>query len=346
MNPFLAAAGLLAVMTAAVVMTMVAENWRRLVVPIPRRDEGLVTDELATAELAQAEPASAQLAAESNTAVAATGTERVPTVESSATAAPTDATATSTAGTTAPTGTSGTTTALGPIGSTGAVAHVAPSGSPDGALDADATTVRLRDQDTADVLAALLFAGLAATRRSGADRAAAWVTASATPPTADPARFAPGVRLRGRSAKVAELLEHRDGGCTWVTLQRDVDIARGLARTPVTQPTLAGLVTWWQATRDMPAALTPVAAGEVASAIEAIRPQLDSTAWSRVVGPLHDTLSDAADADRSVLVCLAEPAGGGAPSATGNSAAGHADEAPAAGPAAVSGDPRRAARTS
>ncbi len=177
----------------------------------------------------------------------------------------------------------------------------AAAGVPEGALVVGQGHVLLRDHATVDVLCAVLFAGLGSTRRSGSDRAAAWVTASATPPSADPARFPPGVRLRGRTAKVAELLENRDGGRVWVTMQPDVDIARGLARTPELPPTLAGLVTWWRAVQDLPAVITPDHAADVAAAIDAIRPRTDDTAFGPVVGQLHDALLTAAS-DREPLV--------------------------------------------
>ncbi len=321
-NPFLAALGLLAVMTASVVATMVAENWRHLVVPIPVRDVGSDRVEAPAADEVDTAPVDT-----TPLGTAPLETTPEPAAQTDTSTAPTD------------------TSVDGPE-QVPAVAHLAPSGSPEGAIEIDGATVRIRDQDTADVLAAVLFAGLASTRRSGADRAAAWVTASATPPTADPSRFPPGVRLRGRSAKVAELLEHGDGGCVWVTLQRDVDIARGLARTTVTQPTLAGLVEWWRATRDMPTVLTPAATGEVATAIEAIRHRLDTTAWSRVVGPLHDALGDAASADSALLVCLVGSDGDDAGSGVGSEVESARTPSPSAGAAVVSGDPRRAARTS
>lgn len=177
----------------------------------------------------------------------------------------------------------------------------AAAGVPEGALVVGHGHVLLRDHATVDVLCAVLFAGLGSTRRSGSDRAAAWVTASATPPSADPARFPPGVRLRGRTAKVAELLENRDGGRVWVTMQPDVDIARGLARTPELPPTLSGLVTWWRAVQDLPAVITPDHAADVAAAIDAIRPRTDDTAFGPVVGQLHDALLTAAS-DREPLV--------------------------------------------
>ena len=177
----------------------------------------------------------------------------------------------------------------------------AAAGVPEGALVVGHGHVLLRDHATVDVLCAVLFAGLGSTRRSGSDRAAAWVTASATPPSADPARFPPGVRLRGRTAKVAELLENRDGGRVWVTMQPDVDIARGLARTPELPPTLSGLVTWWRAVQDLPAVIAPDHAADVAAAIDAIRPRTDDTAFGPVVGQLHDALLTAVS-DREPLV--------------------------------------------
>ena len=203
-------------------------------------------------------------------------------------------------------------------------------------------TIAIRDPETADVLAGLLFAGLASTRRSGADRAAAWVTAAATPPSADPERLPQGVRLRGRSAKVAELLGHHDGGCVWVTLQPGVDIARGLARTPVTQPTLAGLVEWWRSTRTLPSVIESSTAATIADAVEAVRPQLDHTPWSEVVGRLHDALARCAERDESILVSIGIDAEATAhPGATGH--------AGATGPqtsVVVSDGPTRAARRS
>lgn len=231
-----------------------------------------------------------------------------------------------------------------------------PAGRPEGAIAIASRSIELRDKATADVLAGLLFAGLAASRRSGADRAAAWVTASATPPTADPSRLPPGVRLRGRTAKVTELLAHRDGGQVWVTLQPEVDIARGLARTPVTQPTLAGLVVWWKATQALPAVVEPIDAATIAGSIGAVRDVLDDTAWSEPVGRLHDALLDAAAGDEAVLVALAPDSSNETDDGEGtdsNDAAGRemehtsprpADDEPAV--ARLSGDPRRAAPTS
>jgi len=268
-NPYLAILALLAVMGATVLATLVVENWRHLVTPaplVPSADEVTTADEVATDR-----PAAA-----TDTPHADTDPPADPTTDPT-TNPTTDAT-------------------------TDAAARArAAAGIPEGALVVGDGHVLLRDHATVDALCAVLFAGLGSTRRSGSDRAAAWVTASATPPSADPARFPPGVRLRGRTAKVAELLENRDGGRVWVTMQPDVDIARGLARTPELPPTLAGLVTWWRAVQDLPAVITPDHAADVAAAIDAIRPRTDDTAFGPVVGQLHDALLTAAS-DREPLV--------------------------------------------
>ena len=178
------------------------------------------------------------------------------------------------------------------------------AGRPEGAVIVTAATVQLRDAETADVLAGLLFAAYAASRRTAADRAAAWVTASATPPSADPERFGTGVNLRGKPARVAELLAIRDGGATWVTLQPTVDIAKGVARSPVTQPTLAGLVSWWERTHALPAVIRPTDARRMADAIGAVLPQLDETPWRENVGQLHDALRGAVEDREPLLVDL------------------------------------------
>lgn len=158
----------------------------------------------------------------------------------------------------------------------------------------EGSTIVVRDQDTADVLAGLLFAGYAVSGRSGADRAAAWVTATATPPGADPARFAPGVRLRGKASRVADLLGHDEDGVVWIGMQHGVDIRRGLARSPVTQPTLAGLVTWWQSTRELPSIVDASTAGLVAESVSAVAGELAPTPWVGVIDQLRAALAGAA----------------------------------------------------
>lgn len=267
MNPYLAILALLAVMGATVLATLVVENWRHLVTPaplVPTADDVTSADEVTSADDVATEPPEAATDAPHATTNPPTDPSTDPTTDAAARAR-------------------------------------AAAGVPEGALVVGHGHVLLRDHATVDVLCAVLFAGLGSTRRSGSDRAAAWVTASATPPSADPARFPPGVRLRGRTAKVAELLENRDGGRVWVTMQPDVDIARGLARTPELPPTLSGLVTWWRAVQDLPAVITPDHAADVAAAIDAIRPRTDDTAFGPVVGQLHDALLTAAS-DREPLV--------------------------------------------
>lgn len=182
------------------------------------------------------------------------------------------------------------------------------SGAPERAVVVGSGSLHLRDTGTADVLAGVLFAAYAASRRTAADRAAAWVTAAAVPPSADPQRFPPGVVLRGRPSKVAELLAIRDGGVSWVTLQTSVDIATGVARRPVTQPTLAGLVSWWERTRSLPTVIRPTDAHRIADAVDCVKAQVDETPWSEPVGLLHQALRDAADRGEPVLVDLGQPA--------------------------------------
>jgi hypothetical protein len=200
----------------------------------------------------------------------------------------------------------------GPSGldDTAALLAVIPSAPPaagrsDGALTVATGSLQLRDAATADVLAALLFAAYASSRRAAADRASAWVTAAATPPSLDPARYPAGVQLRGRPARVAELLRADDGDATWVTLQASVDIAKGTTRAPVKQPTLAALVSWWEHGRSLPAVLAPSEAARIAEAVGAVRPQLDGTPWAATVALLEAALRDAADRRESLLVDLA-----------------------------------------
>ena len=183
------------------------------------------------------------------------------------------------------------------------------AGRPDGALTVATGSLQVRDAATADVLAALLFAAYAASRRAAADRASAWVTAAATPPSLDPARYPAGVQLRGRPARVADLLRVDDGDVTWVTLQASVDIAKGTARAPVKQPTLAARVSWWEHGRSLPAVLAPTEAARIAEAIGAVAPQLDGTPWAATVDRLEVALRDAARRREPLLVDLARSDG-------------------------------------
>jgi hypothetical protein len=189
------------------------------------------------------------------------------------------------------------------------------AGRPAGAVTAAADTVQIRDRDTADTLAALLFAAYAASRRAGADRASAWVTAAATPPSLERSRITAGMPLRGKPARVAELLRAHDDDATWLTLQRSVDIAKGVARTPVKQPTLAALLGWWEHTRSLPTVIRPTEAGRMADAVSAVRPLLDDTPWAGAVEQVHEALRTAAVDRRPLLVGLDRPEPAGTPAA-------------------------------
>jgi hypothetical protein len=281
MNAIVASLVLLGAMTALVVFTMAVENWSRIIEPLAPMPEG---DELVE-EFGEDEPPAAEAA-------------RTPGPAAPSTTRPVAAPAIVAFDAADLIGRPDDVPARRPVERP----LVTAAGRPDGAVSTEPGSLHLRDADTADVLTGLLFAAYAASRKAAADRAAAWVTVAATPPTADPTRFPPGVRLRGRPARVAELLGFRDGGCTWVTLQPNVDIAAGLARTPVKQDTLAGLVAWWERSQQLPAVINPTDAARIARSIEAIRPQLDATPWTEPVGLLLAALTDAAAAHETLLV--------------------------------------------
>ena len=275
MTALLGAAALLASMGALVAVTMAIENWSHIVQPLPPVDDDPVEEPTAVpSEEPAVEHRDVIVAAATRVAAPPPPPEPEPEREREREPEPT-------------------------------VVH--PAGRPERAVVTTATTIRIRDEATADVLAAVLFAAYATSRRAGADCAAAWVTAAETPPTADPERFAPGVVLRSKPARVAELLAHRDGGSTWVTLQPSVDIAVGVARTPVKQPTLAGLVSWWEHAAALPCVLRPSEARRIAAAIGAVRPQVDETPWSGPVGQVLDVLRHSVDSREPVLVGLADP---------------------------------------
>jgi len=304
-NPWIAIIGLLGALTLGVLATMVVENWHRLVQPVPRptAPEGPPTD--ANAERSDTSAPSA-------TAVA-------PTSREAATPPPTTPTA------------SERTEPVVPPGPT----RPPEAGRPGGALRMEGSTIVVRDQDTADVLAGLLFAGYAVSGRSGADRAAAWVTATATPPGADPVRFAPGVRLRGKASRVADLLGHDEDGVVWIGMQHGVDIRRGLARSPVTQPTLAGLVTWWKSTRELPSSVDASTAGLVAESVSAVAGELAPTPWVGVIDQLLAALAGAALAGTVTTVTTEAHA---PPTVASETAA--SETVAGTGPATVTGEPR------
>jgi hypothetical protein len=276
-NPLVAVGILLVSLVLVVTVTMAIENWPRLVQPISDPPMPEPTVERLGTTPAQAAPVDAPSA-----------TAPEPTPEPAAATPPPEPQ---------------------PEAEPEPVPLIHPVGRPEGAVVTAGTAVQLRDRATADVLAAVLFAAYAASRRAGADRAAAWVTAAATPPTADPDRFPPGVLLRGKPARVAELLGHREGGSTWVGLQPSVDIAKGVARTPVKQATLAGLVAWWEHGSAAPSIIRAKDARRIAAAIRAVRPQVDETPWSEPVGRLLDALATSVDTREPVLVGIADPGG-------------------------------------
>jgi hypothetical protein len=267
MSALTASAILLLALTALVVFTMAVENWARIVQPLAADDDpaGPTTDAPADPVRAPADPPEAP-------------GPRVPLYTK---AAPRPAAARFRV----------------------QLVHPVPgAGIPDGAVRSTPTALVVRDQETADVIAGLLFAAYAVSRRAGADRAAAWVTAAATPPSLDPARFPPGVDLRGRPARVAELLSADDAGVTWLTLRASVDIARGIGRVPVRQPTLAGLLVWWESTRSLPSVIPVAEVGRLADAVEQVRDHLAGTAWADVVDELATRLAAARDRSGALLL--------------------------------------------
>lgn len=283
MNPLLAGAILLVALTGLVVFTMAVENWARIIQP-------LAADEPAD------EPVDAPVSEP----------PEVAEVAAPAGSAPTDAPA---AGTPARPAQRLYTAPPRPTPAAHFRVHlvhpVPAAGIPDGAVRTTPTALVLRDQDTADVIAGLLFAAFAVSRRAGADRAAAWVTAAATPPSLDPARYPPDVDLRGRPARVAELLAADDAGVTWVTLRRSVDIARGVGRSPVRQPTLSGLLVWWEATRSLPSVIPVGEVARLADAVERIEEHLAGTPWADVVASTSAALVGARDRQAALLLAPA-----------------------------------------
>lgn len=179
-----------------------------------------------------------------------------------------------------------------------------PGSQPQGALTVGDGAVLIRDRPTADVLAALLLAGHATRRVSGSDRASAWVTPAATPPGADADRLAAGSDLRGRPARVDELLDHDEGGVVWITLQPSIDIGRAVRRAPVRQPVLAGLVTWWERSCASPAELSAEEVVAVRDAVAVVRGRIDLTPWAEPVARLHAALSAAAAAAAPLCVAV------------------------------------------
>lgn len=182
--------------------------------------------------------------------------------------------------------------------------QVPPGGVPQGAVDVVDGALVIRDVPTARVLSALLFAGHATRRVSGSDRAAAWVTVAATPPGADPERLAPGMDLRGRPARVDELLDHDECGAAWITLQPSIDIARAVRKVPVRQAVLAALVSWWARSCDEPGELSPEEVVALRDALAVVRRRIDLTTWAEPVHTLHAAVARAAEAGSPLRVVV------------------------------------------
>jgi hypothetical protein len=184
--------------------------------------------------------------------------------------------------------------------------------------------VTVRDRDAVDTLTGVLLGAYVASGGPAAKRAAAWVTARATPPSLDAGDFAPDVDLRGKVGRVTTLLRCSDDDQAWITLRRSVDIDLGLRRSPVDDPTLRGLLVWWQATRSVPTVVSPEESGELAGAIAAIEGSLDGHPLEGVVAELRSALVDGVVREREVLLGVA--AAGDEPGGNGDEPGGNGDE--------------------
>lgn len=183
-----------------------------------------------------------------------------------------------------------------------------------GALVIGSSSISVRDRASVDTLTGVLLGAYVASGGPAAKRAAAWVTAAATPPSLDADTFAAGVDLRGRIGRVTTLLRCDDRDVTWITRRHDVDIELGLRRTPVQDPVLEGLLVWWRSTRSVPVVLSTAQASELASSIAAVEDQLDGHPWADVVTRLRTALLDGVVHEREVLLDVAgeDAAGNGA----------------------------------
>ncbi len=174
-----------------------------------------------------------------------------------------------------------------------------------GALVIGSSSISVRDRASVDTLTGVLLGAYVASGGPAAKRAAAWVTAAATPPSLDADTFAAGVDLRGRIGRVTTLLRCDDRDVTWITRRHDVDIELGLRRTPVQDPVLEGLLVWWRSTRSVPVVLSTAQASELASSIAAVEDQLDGHPWADVVTRLRTALLDGVVHEREVLLDVA-----------------------------------------
>lgn len=173
------------------------------------------------------------------------------------------------------------------------------------ALVIGSSSISVRDRASVDTLTGVLLGAYVASGGPAAKRAAAWVTAAATPPSLDADTFAAGVDLRGRIGRVTTLLRCDDRDVTWITRRHDVDIELGLRRTPVQDPVLEGLLVWWRSTRSVPVVLSTAQASELASSIAAVEDQLDGHPWADVVTRLRTALLDGVVHEREVLLDVA-----------------------------------------
>ncbi len=171
------------------------------------------------------------------------------------------------------------------------------------------TTVVIPGSASADAAVAVLLAAYVASGGESARRAAAWVTAAASPPSAggpssggpssggpslEGPSFVPGADLRGRTVAVRRLLEHDQDDRCWVTLRAGVDIARGVDRHPITCPTLDALVGLWAATRAAVSAVPHDELARMVAAIDELDPTWTATTGAAVVEPVAEQLRAAA----------------------------------------------------
>jgi len=175
-----------------------------------------------------------------------------------------------------------------------------------GVLRTGPSSISLRNSDVVDTMSGVLFAAYVAGGGAAAKRVSGWASVRTTPPSLDADAFPPGADMRGKLGRVATILDCDDLGATWVVLQPRVDIARGLVRSPVTDPVLAGLLVWWRASRSLPTVLGVEEATDLASSIAAIEDRLAGHPWERAVSELRTALLDGVVNDREVLLGVAD----------------------------------------
>ena len=175
-----------------------------------------------------------------------------------------------------------------------------------GVLRTGPSSISLRNSDVVDTMSGVLFAAYVTGGGAAAKRVSGWVSVRTTPPSLDADAFPPGADMRGKLGRVNTILDCDDLGATWVVLQPRVDIARGLARSPVTDPVLAGLLVWWRASRSLPTVLGVEEATDLASSIAAIEDRLAGHPWEQAVSDLRSALLDGVVNDREVLLGVAD----------------------------------------